>query len=139
MAVLDDLGSLLVSAGVGVLGSTLFLGSLPADGPVSPQDEIVALLEVPGMPSIHHHGAQQASYEQPVVQVLVRGAPFGYQAARARAQTIYETLDGRSNDVIQGTPYLWMVALQSPWFLRSDDMSRPHLVFNVRLAKGYGA
>jgi hypothetical protein len=134
---LDELGTYLQAQGIGTLGTTLFLGGLPQDSPnIAVQDACVALIEIPGLPPSHVHTQQQASYEQPVVQIICRGAPYGYPAARTRAQQAWKALDGLSNVVLQGETYLWVLAMQSPFLLRVDEMARPILVFNIRCAKG---
>jgi hypothetical protein len=136
MALLDDLGSYLQAQGVATLQTDLFKGGLPMDSPLAPvHDAIMAIIESAGLPPFHIHNIQQASFEQPVVQVVVRGAPYDYAEARARAQAAFLALDGLSNITINGTFYLFVQALQSPFFLHSDQMSRPVIVFNVRCAK----
>jgi hypothetical protein len=128
---LDELGTYLQTQGLGTVGTTLFKGHVPLQGP----DALLALLEVPGMPAVRSHDTPVARYEQPVVQVLVRGAPHDYQAARETAQTAWEALDGLSNVTLSDVEYLWMQALQSPFWLRTDDYHRPVLVFSVRCAR----
>lgn len=134
--ILDDLGSFLQAQGVGTVGTTLFKGLIPEDAPlVATQDSLVALVEVPGLPPVHVHSQAAASYEQPVVQVLTRGVPYGYAAARTKAHQAYVTLDGVQNQTLSGTQYLWIAALQSPFLLKWDDLARPLIAFSVRCAK----
>lgn len=136
MAVLDELATHLQTAGVGIIGTSLFKGGIPADAPlVAIQDDLVALVEIPGLPPVHVHSAVQASFENPVCQILVRGQPYGYAGARAKAQAAFVALDGLSNVDLNGIRYLWIQSLQSPFFLRTDELSRPILAFSVRCAK----
>lgn len=136
MAVLDDLGTYLEAQGVGLLGVSLFQGSIPQDAPhVAIQDSLIALIEVPGLPPVHVHTQTQATYEQPMVQVATRGQPYGYAAARAQAQLAYVALDGLANVALSGVEYLWIQAMQSPFLLRIDELARPLLVFTIRVAK----
>jgi Bacteriophage minor capsid protein len=132
--ILDDVGILLVNAGVGTLGTTLFLGSIPADGTVSPEDTIAAVIPIPGLPPVHVHNEPLASYQQPVFQIVTRSAPYGFAAAMARAEAALVALDGVRNQTVGGTCFLWITSLQSPWSLRTDDYNRYYLVFNVRCA-----
>jgi Bacteriophage minor capsid protein len=132
--VLDDLGAYLEAHGVGVLGTTLFKGGIPVDAPeVVMQDTLVALVETPGLPPVHT--LDFARYEQPVVQVIARGAPYQYAACRLQAQAAFDALDGLANVTLGTGVYLWVIALQSPWWLRTDDFARPHIVFQVRAAR----
>ena len=134
--VLDSLASALQAAGVGVLASTLFKDGLPTDPPLSdPQALVTGLVEVPGMAPVHVHDQQQASYEQPMVQVLVRGAPYGSEAARLKAQDAFDALDGLANVDLSGVRYLWVQAMESPFKLRTDEQHRPIFLFRVRVAK----
>jgi hypothetical protein len=134
--VLDDLGTLLQTAGLGTLGTSLFLGSVPMDAPlVTIQDALVALIEIPGLPPIHIHNEDAPQIEQPVVQVVTRGQPYGYAAARLQAHAAFVVLDSVHNQTLSGTFYLWIQAIKSPYILRVDDLHRPVLVFDVRCAK----
>jgi Bacteriophage minor capsid protein len=136
MALLDELGAYLQSHGVAAVGSTLFKGSFPLDT-LENTAPILALIEVPGLPPVRSHDVPVARYEQPVVQVATRGAPYGYPAARAAAQAAWDVLDGVQNTSLSGTFYLWLQALQSPYWLRTDDFQRPVLLFNVRCARAF--
>lgn len=129
MPLLDELATHLQTAGVGQVSTTLFKGMIPLAGP----DALVALIEVPGMPPVHSHDEQR--YEQPVIQVVVRGAQHAYAPARATADHAWNALDGVANAVLSGTVYLWIAALQSPFFLRQDELNRPYIVFSIRCAR----
>jgi hypothetical protein len=129
MAVLDELASYLQAEGLGTVGTSIFKGSIPLNGP----DTLVALIEIPGFPPTHAHDATR--YEQPVLQVAVRGSAHGYATARQQAQDAWNVLDGVHNVVLSGTAYLWLQALQSPYWLKSDDFHRPVFVFSVRCAR----
>ena len=133
MALLDDLGSYLQTAGIGTLGQSLFKGLMPLDTPATTEDAIVALIEVPGEGVVSAHDG--AKYEQPHVQVVSRGAPYGYVAARQKAHDAWMALDGLANEELSGTKYLKIIALQSPFFLRVDSEHRPHIVFSVRIQR----
>jgi hypothetical protein len=131
--ILDELGLFLQTAGVGSLGTTLFKGSLPLDHPLTDAaPPILAMIEVPGLPVVRAHDSK---FEQPVLQVAVKGAPFGYAAARLKAQEAWNVLDGVSNAVLSGVAYLWIEALQSPFWLRTDESNRPLIVFSIRVAR----
>ena len=133
---LDDLGTYLQTQGVGTLEVDLFLGGFPLDTASAPvHDAIMALIETAGMGPFHVHNQQQASFERPTIQVATRGAAYGYAAARTRSQAAFNVLDGSANMVLSGTQYLSVLALQSPFFLHTDQANRPVIVFNVLIAK----
>ena len=97
------------------------------------QDALVALIETPGLPPVRTHDA--ARYELPVVQVVSRGMPYGYAAARQKAQAAWDVLDGVRNQTLGTTFYLWIDALQSPGGLGADENNRPVIVFSIRAAR----
>lgn len=133
---LDDVGAYLQAQGVGTLQTDLFKGGLPMDSSVAPvHDAIMALIETPGLPPVHVHNQQQASYERPSLQIVTRGEPYGYAAARLRAQAAFDALDGLANITLGTTTYLSIQALQSPFPLPPDQAGRPIIVFNVLVAK----
>lgn len=134
--VLEDLGAYLQAEGLGVLGTTLFLGGLPVDAPnVAPLDAITALVETPGFPAEYVHEVVLPSRERPVVQLLTRGAPYDYATARSWAQELWRALGSIRNQALSGTFYLGVQPLDSPFFLRSDDYARPLISFRVRCEK----
>lgn len=136
MAVLDDLGTYLQTQGLGTLGTTLFRGGIPLDVPeVVMQDALVALVETPGLPPNYVHSTLGPDWEQPVVQTLVRGGPYGYAAARTVAQNVFLALGRIANQSLSGTWYLWVLPLQSPFLLRTDESARPILACQFRCAK----
>lgn len=135
MALLDELGTYLQTAGIGTLSQSLFKGALPLDTPATTDDAIVALIEVPGSPPLRSHDQPPSRIGQPHVQVVSRGAPYGYVAARQKAHDAWMALDGLANQVLSGTKYLTIVALQEPFLLRIDETHRPHIVFSVRIQR----
>jgi hypothetical protein len=134
--VLEDIGLYLQTNGLGTLGQTIFLGMLPLDQPGGGvQDAVLGLFEVPGLPPTHSHDAAGPRYEQPMVQLRFRGTPYGYQAARMQAGEAFTLLDSVVNQTINGTRYLWMQAMQSPFGQPADEWNRPFVVFEVRCAR----
>ena len=134
--ILEELCTLLQTAGIGTSGSTLFKHALPAEGPVvanaPPQ---VALIEIGGLAPVRTLDVPKNRYEQPVVSIMTRGAPHGYQAARQKAQDAWEVLDGIANQTLSGVRYLWIEALRSPSWIRDDDLGRPLIGFDIRVAR----
>lgn len=132
--VLDEIAAFLEAEGVGIIGQTLFLGSMPQDEPgTGSQDAIMAIIEIPGQGPRKAH--DQTLYELPYLQIATRGVPYGYQTARQKAQDAWDVLDGVANTPLSGRTYLLIEALQSPYFLRTDDLNRPHVIFNCRCAR----
>lgn len=87
----EDVASFVTSAGLGALGSTLFIGPLasfpPGGGPYA------TLIDTGGTAPMETHNGDK--YERISFQLLVRGS--SYAAARSRALAIWSTLDGLRN------------------------------------------
>jgi hypothetical protein len=132
--VLDEVGAYLQAAGVGIIGQTLFLGSMPQDEPGAGfQDAIMALKEIPSRPPVFAH--DQTLYELPMLQIETRGVPYGYPAARQKAQDAWDALRVITNQSLSGTTYLRIVPQRSVYWLRTDDYFRPHFLFDIECAR----
>lgn len=136
MSLLEELGNYLQTQGLGTLGTDLFLGTLPIDAPgmVTP-DAVTALLETPGFPAQYVHSTLGPDWEQPVLQILVRGAAYDYAGARQHAQDVFLALGTIRNQALSGTSYLWCQPIQSVFKLRDDDYSRPIMTCQFRIGK----
>lgn len=133
---LEELGQYLEAEGLGVLGTTLFLGGLPVDAPnIQTQDAIAALVETPGFPAEYVHDVVPPSREMPVVQLLVRGAPYDYAGPRAWGQQIWGALGSIRNQALSGTFYLGVRPIQPVFKLRDDDFARPIMTAQFRIDK----
>ena len=136
MSLLDELGLYLQTAGLGTLGTTLFLGGFPVDAPgTSSPDAIAALVETPGFPPEYVHDVVGISWERPMVQALTRGAPYDYVGAREWAQDILLSLGQIRNQYLSGTYYFWVMPQQNVSKLRDDDSSRPIMAVQFRIGK----
>ena len=50
--ILDEVAAYLQAEGIGIIGQTLFMGSMPQDEPgTGGQDAIMALIEIPSRPA----------------------------------------------------------------------------------------
>lgn len=99
------------------------------------QDALTALVETPGFPAEYVHTPAGVSWERPVCQILVRGAPHDYATARLKAQDIYLALGKITNQVLSGTYYFWCLPIQSVAPLRSDDVGRQIFTCQFRIGK----
>lgn len=130
---LNDIGTLLSSGGVGTVGSDLFLGLMPAA-----PDNATCVYETGGRAPARamHSAAGQASMTYPHIQIVVRGAADTYEVARAVAQKAFLLLDGLPHRTINTTCYLGGESLQAePFLLGRDEQFRPLIACNYELAK----
>lgn len=123
MSLETELGARLQAAGVGVPGASLFYGQLP-DSP----DTALALIPYAGALGslVGERGKPIDALER--VQVVSRAA--SYPVAQQQAQAAYNALFARLE--AQGaTTYLYLNALQPPFFLRRDERNRVLFAFNL--------
>lgn len=129
--VLDEIAARLVAQSVGVIGSSIILGSrgfIPAgDGP------FLTLLETGGSAPTRVHNAPGAHTQRPTVQVVVRAK--NYVVARTMSKNAYNALDGVFNTTLSGVFYQSITARQEPTDIGLDAESRPMIVFNIEIEK----
>lgn len=133
---LDAVGAHLAANAIGAVGTSIFLSQLP-DSP----DAAVGVFEYPGRPSDKTFGTTIVC-ENARFQILVRSAREGtanaYSTARTKAENIRNLLDGAGNLTLSGTVYLYIEALQPPFFLEKDANGRNIIACNFEARKLVG-
>ena len=124
MAILEELRNYLLSNGV----TGVFMVKMP-DTP----DDAVCLYEYAGIPPEFAHDGQQ--WENLRVQAVARDAKLNYANARAKAQSVYNVLNGTVNTTIDSSRYLKILALQSPFPMGADENDRPRIVVNFEIGR----
>lgn len=128
---LDEIKDRLVAQGVGVYGSSIFLGSkavIPdGDGPY------LSVIETGGSGPLRIHNEAAAHVQRPTAQVLVRAK--SYLVARTMAKNAYLALDGVFNTSLSGVFYQKIVARQEPTDIGLDAKERPMISFNIEVEK----
>jgi Bacteriophage minor capsid protein len=132
MAVTDEIAAKLVAGGVGVLGSSIFIGSrtaLPSGaGPY------LTLIETGGyLPIRTHNSTSNPAYQRPSFQIMCRAS--GYKAARLMCQNAYDALAGVRNVTLNGTWYLEISPMQEPIDMGLDENGRARVAFNIEVVK----
>jgi hypothetical protein len=72
-------------------------------------------------------------YNEPTVQVMVRGAPDSYVAARQKAKDVQDALLGLPPQDINGDRWAGVTGLGDINFLQYDESDRPIFSVNFRL------
>ena len=132
MAFLDDLASVLQTAGVGTIGTDIFLSSAA----VIPQGNgpYITLAETGGMAPTRVANYRVPNTQRPTAQVLVRAST--YPAARTMIDAAYFALDGIFNATLSGTFYLSVTARQEPTDMGFDSTGRlVQIVFEINAEK----
>lgn len=129
MALLDDIATALVSAGVGQMTSNgtdwfIYKGYLQ-EGP----DRAICLYETPG-PAPEELWA----IDYPDFQVRVRGKLDDYQAVRAKMQSVFFALHDQNAAI--GAGYVYCFCKESGVIpLGQDEKRRPNIANNYRVMK----
>jgi hypothetical protein len=124
---LDDLADLLSTGGV---TTQIYRGFMPEK-----PDEAVQLVETGGIGPVHAMASAPglAVEERASVQIVRRSAT--YQRARASMNVIFRLLDGAGDRTVNGTRYLWIEAIQSPFALGQDETGRTLVACNFNVCK----
>lgn len=132
MAFLDEIKDRLVAQGVGVYGTSIFLGAkavIPAGaGPY------LTLVDTGGSGSVKTHN--NSSIERPTAQLCARATD--YATAKAFLIAALAALGGQSGlfNVLLGTTwYLSITARQNPTDIGLDEAGRAMLVVNIDAEK----
>lgn len=133
--ILNDVGDYLSTGGIGLTtGTNLWLGKMPDLPAIS-----TALYETGGISAVHAFASAsgQAVVERPRFQVVVRHTD--YASGRQLIHNIWKRLDGAGDFTINSTRYLWIEAVQSPFFLKFDDNNRVLFAVNFDCHKALTA
>jgi hypothetical protein len=125
---IDDLATVLVSAGVGVLNTNIFLTSkanLPSgNGPY------ISIIETSGTGPDNIQNALLPGYEYPGAQILVRGSEA--RPVITKIHEVWRAVASVRNQYINGVWYRDIHPQQNPYDLGVDDTGgRIHYAFNV--------
>ena len=130
MPVLNEIAAYLESLGVGAFGSTLFIGEMPAT-----PTACVALFEYGGLAPEKGFGTPGNKWETPAIQVVARGVKGDYAGPRAKVATAYAELSKVEAQVLSGTFYHHIHAVQAPFLMRRDELERVYMAVNFLAQK----
>lgn len=126
---LDDLADFLSSGGI---TTPIYKGHLPALA----GNAALVLYETGGLNTVQtmSSGPGAAStIERPRAQIVARD--LDGSVAFALASNAFNLLDGMRERVINGVRYLWAQAVQSPFYLDTDQNARTLIAFNIDVFK----
>ena len=116
----EDFKDILVAAGVGTYETDLFISMMPTT-----PNACISIYDTGGLDPILNY-----VYDYPTVQVRIRGAIFGYQAAWDKAEEVKNALHGLTNETWNSTRYIQIGCQGDILFLNYDDSNRPLLSVN---------
>jgi len=126
--VLDDVAALLVEAGLGALGTDIYLARMP-DSP----DASLAVREYGGMAPAYVFGGAAPTEEWPRIQLEARAGD--YAAARLRIERAARALGAIRERDINSTRYHRLTPLGPPIPLGDDEAGRARIVVSFECAK----
>lgn len=119
----DDVVVKLQTLGFGTAGIDLFKGLLP----IKPDNLVLIRTYDSGPSDLTWSG------EYPYIQITVRNKV--YDVGQAKMQAIYKALHGICEEVINGTRYLLIEAIQVPILLNIDKSERKVFTCNFSIMK----
>lgn len=123
---LDEIATKLISAAVGVAGSTASWSVKKNFVSPSP-DRIIVVTETGGFPN---QGHASALIDKPTFQLRVRGPKGGSSTARTKIGDARTALEGVNAVTLTGRYYVMIQAHAEPTFLGFDANQRPEYVMN---------
>lgn len=128
MGLVEEVGTFLQTAGVGTLGTSLFLNTVP-DEP----DTCVAVLESPVSREPRRTFGASLPVEMPRFQVYARAA--SHATARTKIQDVWNALEVVIDQTLSGTRYERIAATTSPSLLKRDEKDRWVFVANFEASR----
>lgn len=120
MALLDALGAHLQTAGVGTLGTDLFLAQFQ-DSP----DLAVVVMEAQGFEPLQTFGSSVVLGDRPRVRVVCRAPRNDYPAARAKAVAVRNSLGAIRAQTISGVSFVCVLDNSGVYPIGYDREERP--------------
>lgn len=127
-AMLEAIGTQLQTAGVGTLGSTLFLSTMPET-----PDACVAVYEYEGTEPDFTMGAGLYAIQRPRIQVKARGLREDYPNTRDKANAARDALSAIVNQTLSGVQFVRISPSGSTMPLGLDENDRPMVVVNFQV------
>lgn len=122
MTLLEELATLLQSAGIGTIASDLFISYLPAD--ITP---CVAIIDTGGMvPDI------DLPTKEPTFQVFIRST--SYEAGKAKLDAVRSALHQKRNSTLAGgTYYYYIYALAEGGHIGRNEAGHDEFSINFKI------
>lgn len=99
-------------------------------------DKIIAIMETPGASPDTFLG-DTSTLENPIIQIVVRGAQGDADTPRTQAERIYQSmLNWGAFVAASSIRYAGTQVLQGPFLLKRDANERIYWAFNVLFTKG---
>lgn len=135
MPVLNEIAAKLASLGLGTVGTTIHIQTMPETDASSSGMPMCAVYEYGGLAADLGFGDTGILHEHPSVQVVFRGWPYDYATPRTSAGTAHNGLASVQGTTLSGTNYLLIRPSQSPFPIKKDEMHRWYIGCNYQIDK----
>jgi len=132
MSLLNEIGAYLQGLNLGTIGVNLYYHRL---GDAGVPAFATCLFQRPGRAGIVTMEAVGVAYEQPDLNVLVRGGSQQYATVMQRAQDIHDALSEVSNVFLSGTWYVAIDPVAPPEDQGVDYHNRPLVLARYTVTK----
>ena len=122
-----DIKDILVAAGIGTFAGTSGWGIYVSQEPKNP-DSVITIYDSGGVAP-----NPKWLFDEPTVQIRIRGSEMAYVAAYAKAQAIKDALLGLTPQTVSGTYYVGVQMVGDINHIGYDDKSRPLFTTNWRI------
>ena len=117
----DDIAEHLEDAGVGTFGHDITAGNMPEG-----KNKCVTVFDTGGAPPEQEYPVDHASFS-----IMVRDVSSAYNAAKQRAQDIYQLLNRRRNLLINTKDVMFVAANAPPQSIGPDEKGRHRFTLNI--------
>ena len=128
--ILDAVGTVLQTAGVGTLGTSIFLSRSPET-----PDACVTVHETGAGYPVYTHGTSGSALLVENIQVVARAGREDYVAARAKITAVITAMEAINNTVASGVTLLRAEQLNRPQPLGYDDNDRPRIAMTFTVTR----
>jgi hypothetical protein len=122
MALLDAIGSILQTAGVGTLATNLFLSQMP-DSP----DACVVVLENQGGSPQYTFGSSVTQVDRPRIRVVARASADDYVSAKTKIEAVRSSLGAVRDESLESVVIMCVLDTTGSYPLSFDGEDRPLL------------
>jgi len=133
----EDIKDILIDSSVGVAdgfavssGWSVYISTIPDDA--NTPDTCIGIFDTGGADPDNYLGGY---IDRPSVQVRIRGAKFGYQAAWDKAKEVVDALHRRAGETWNGTRYVQILLRGGILFVGYDDLNRPIISLNFDIMR----
>ena len=134
MPVLNELAAYVATLGLGTVGTSIHIATMPETDPSSTSGTMCAVYEYPGLQSDLGFGDTGVKHSNPSVQVVFRGVPYDYASPRSNAGVAWDGFAGVQATTLSGT-YYYLIRPSEVFRMKVDEQHRHYLAFNCQVMK----